>query len=177
MCAVGVGPGDRLARNETRGTNRGNERKCVSHPACKCVSHPACGCLRDEDLTLEGRDPQGTDPHRGRPHRGRPTHRGSDPHKDKGRDPHMRQGATHTRTKGATHTGDTQTPNNHTKRQSRFIKDCTVLAMNLGTEHTTYKRAGARNVLNRMCKSFKEMWPKSGLRNVGGHPPGYRGGY
>jgi len=35
--------------------------------------------------------------------------------------------------------------------------------MNLCTEHTTYKRAGARNVLNRMCKSFEEMWPKSGL--------------
>jgi len=53
-------------------------------------------------------------------------------------------------------------PNTTTKRQSRFIKR-TVLAMNLGTKHTTYKRAGARNVLNGMCKSFEEMWPKSGL--------------
>ena len=75
---------DRLARNETRGANRGNERKCVSHPAC--------GCLRDEDQTQEGRDPQGTDPHRGRPHRGRP------------------EGATHTGTRGATHTGDRERP-------------------------------------------------------------------
>ena len=53
--------------------------------------------------------------------------------------------------------------------------------MNLGTEHTTYKKggrpAGARNVLNGMCKSFEGMWPKSVLRNVGGHPPGYRRGY
>ena len=44
--------------------------------------------------------------------------------------------------------------------------------MNLGTEHTTYKkggrRTGARNVLNGMCKTFEEMWPKSVLRNVGG---------
>ena len=38
--------------------------------------------------------------------------------------------------------------------------------------------AGARNrnVLNGMCKSFEGMWPKSVLRNVGGHPPGYRRG-
>jgi len=77
---------DRLARNETRGANRGNERKCVSHPAC--------GCLRDENQTQEGRDPQGTDPHRGRPHRGRQTP----------------EGATHTRTRGATHTGDRERP-------------------------------------------------------------------
>jgi len=53
--------------------------------------------------------------------------------------------------------------------------------MNLGTGNTTYKRAGAAaaacNVLNRMCKSFEGMWPKSVLRNVGGHPPGYRRGY
>jgi len=48
--------------------------------------------------------------------------------------------------------------------------------MNLGTKHTTCKRAGARNVLNEMCKSFEGMWPKSSLRNVGGHPPGYRRG-
>jgi len=63
-------------------------------------------------------------------------------------------------------------PRNDNRDSSR-----TVLAMNLGTEHTTSKRAGARNVLNGMCKSFEEMWPKSGLRNVGGHPPGYRRGY
>jgi len=49
--------------------------------------------------------------------------------------------------------------------------------MNLGPEHTTYKRAGARNVLNGMCKSFEEMRLKSGLRNVGGYPQGYRRGY
>ena len=52
--------------------------------------------------------------------------------------------------------------------------------MNLGTEHTTYKRGapgGRRNVLNGMYKSFEGMWPKSVLRNVGGHPPGYRRGY
>jgi len=53
--------------------------------------------------------------------------------------------------------------------------------MNLGTEHTTYKKggrpAGARNVLNGMCKKFEGIWPKSVLRNVGGHPPGYRRGY
>jgi len=63
-------------------------------------------------------------------------------------------------------------PRNDNRDSSR-----TVLAMNLGTKHTTYKRAGARNVLNRMCKSFEEMWPKSGLRNVGGQPPGYSRGY
>ena len=50
-------------------------------------------------------------------------------------------------------------PRNDTRDSPR-----TVLAMNLSTEHTTYKRAGARDVLNRMCKSFEEMWPKSGLR-------------
>jgi len=72
--------GDRLARHETRGTNRGSERQRVSHPAS--------GCLRGKDQIQEGRDPHGTDPHRGRPHRGRPIHRGSDPHK--GRDPHRR---------------------------------------------------------------------------------------
>jgi len=27
VCAVGVGPGDRLAHSETRGANRGSERK------------------------------------------------------------------------------------------------------------------------------------------------------
>ena len=63
-------------------------------------------------------------------------------------------------------------PRNDNRDSSR-----TVFAMNLGTGHTTCKRAGARNVLNAMCKSFEEMWPKSGLRNVGGHPPGYRRGY
>jgi len=68
----------------TRGTNRGSERKSVSHPAS--------GCLRGIEETQEGRDPQGTDPHRRRP-----TQRGA---------PHY-EGATHTR--GATHTGDTQT--------------------------------------------------------------------
>jgi len=60
-------------------------------------------------------------------------------------------------------------PRNDNRDSSR-----TVLAMNLGAKHTTYKRAGARNVLNGMCKSFKG---KSGLRNVSGHPPGYRRGY
>jgi len=53
--------------------------------------------------------------------------------------------------------------------------------MNLGTRNTTYKMggrlAGARNALNGMCKLFEGMWPKSVLRNVGGHPPGYRRGY
>jgi len=49
--------------------------------------------------------------------------------------------------------------------------------MNLVTEHTTYKRAGVRNVLNVMCKSFEEMWPKSVLRNSGGYPQEYRRGY
>jgi len=71
---------DRLARSETRGANRGSERKCVSHAAM----HAYVTRIR----TQEGGDPQGTNPHRGRPHRGRPTHRGSDPHK--GRDPHRR---------------------------------------------------------------------------------------
>jgi len=67
-------------------------------------------------------------------------------------------------------------PRNDNRDSSR-----TVLAMNLGTGNTTYKMggrpAGARNVLNGMCKSFEGMWPKSVLRNVGGHPPGYRRGY
>jgi len=47
-------------------------------------------------------------------------------------------------------------PRNDTRDSPR-----TVLAMNLGTEHKTYKRADFRNVLNEMCKSFEEMWPKS----------------
>jgi len=51
---------------------------------------------------------------------------------------------------------------NDTRHSSR-----TVLAVNLGTEHTTYKRVGARNVLNGMCKLFEGMWPKSGL-GIGG---------
>ena len=58
-------PDDHLARHETRGTNRGSERKNVSHPAS--------GCLRGNKETQEGRDPQGTDlqgtaPPRGAPH-------------------------------------------------------------------------------------------------------------
>ena len=60
-------------------------------------------------------------------------------------------------------------------RQSRFIKDCPRNE----SRHKTHniQKGGARNVLNGMCKSFEGMWPKSGLRNVGGHPPGYRRGY
>jgi len=66
-----------------------------------------------------------------------------------------------------------------TKHQSRFIKDCPRNE----SWHKTHniqkggRPAGARNLLNGMCKSFEGMWPKSVLRNVGGHPPGYRRGY
>jgi len=67
-------------------------------------------------------------------------------------------------------------PRNDNRDSSR-----TYLAMNLDTRSTTYKMgrrpAGARNVLSGMCKSFEGMWPKSVLRNVAGHPPGYRRGY
>jgi len=81
-------------------------------------------------------------------------------------------------------------PRNDNRDSSR-----TYLAMNLGTRNTTYKKggrpagarntayemggrpAGACNVLIGMCKSFEGMWPKSVLRNIGGHPPGYRRGY
>jgi len=65
------------------------------------------------------------------------------------------------------------------KRQSRFIKDCPRNEYR-HRKHNIQKDgrpAGARNVLNGMCKSFEGMWPKSVLRNVGGHPPGYRRGY
>ena len=67
-------------------------------------------------------------------------------------------------------------PRNDNRDSSR-----TVLAMNLGTTNTTYKMcgrpAGARNVLNGMCKSFEGMGPKSVLRNIGGDPSGYRREY
>jgi len=83
-CDLLVLTGDHLARNETRGTNRGSERQSVSHPAS--------GCLRGIKETQEGRDPQGTDPHIGLP-----TQKGA----------RHNEGANQTR--GATHTRDTQT--------------------------------------------------------------------
>jgi len=66
-------------------------------------------------------------------------------------------------------------PRNDNRDSSR-----TYLAMNLGTRNTTYKKggrpAGAYNVLSEMCKPFEGIWPKSVLRNIGGHHPGYRRG-
>jgi len=56
---AGPGPGGGWP---TRGTNRGRERKNVSHPASRC--------LRGNEETQEGRDPQGSDPQGTDPHRG-----------------------------------------------------------------------------------------------------------
>jgi len=81
------------------------------------------------------------------------------------------------------------------KPQQNYTRDSprTVLAINLGTEHITYERAGFRNVLNEMCKSFegRDQMCKSFegrdrraallviiTRNAGGYPAqGYRRGY
>jgi len=55
-------------------------------------------------------------------------------------------------------------PRNDNRDSSR-----TVLAMNLGTKHTTYKRAGARNVLNGMCKyRSKECGRRAALGTLAG---------
>jgi len=51
--------------------------------------------------------------------------------------------------------------------------------MNLGTKHKTYERAGFRNMLDEMCKSFVECGRRAALalRYTGGYPRGYRMGY
>jgi len=52
----------------------------------------------------------------------------------------------------------------------------TVLAMNLGTEHKTYEKAGFRNVLNEMCKSFEGRGRRAALGMSAGIPGDTAGG-
>jgi len=48
--------------------------------------------------------------------------------------------------------------------------------MNLGTEHKTYERAGFRNVLDEMCKSFVERGRRAVLGMLAGIPGDTAGG-